>query len=909
MAFGTRLAEGRKFLVPEVIQTSSMDCGPATLSALLHGWGIPVSYGRLREACQTDVDGTSVDRLEDLAKSLGLDAAQVMLPADYFFDAVQKLSAIVVVRTPVGVPHFVVYWRQHGGAVQVMDPIAGRQLRSLSHFTDELFVHSQVVEEAVLLEFFGSESFRWPLSRRLSGLGLDPERIQRLFDGASRRQSWRGWAELDAAGRMVVELVSSGAVQAGQEATRILQELLDSEDPAEVIPDPYWSVVVAPPDPVTRNGSEQLVLRGAVLVVIYGKAPEAPEEQAQRITQLPHDLRSALSTPSPRPLRALLNLVPRGQLGLALVVASSLLMTAAMQLGLDALFRSMLQLAWYTRQPLHRLAVFAIAVAFVTAVGATTLLLAYQGMRLGRSLEIRLRAALFEKLPQLNERYFSSRPVSDMIERAHSLWRVRQLPSLVFDLLRGLCATGLTAAALGYFLPNHSLEILFLTVLGLAVPLGLQILLIPLDLRARTHAGSLSQSYLDALAGMTSVRTHVAERVVVRQHEKRLTDWAAARLKWLRFQVATQGLQLLVGYGTATWLVTRYLSQGGDAAGLLLVYFWAFGLLASTTEFAQLLLQYPEIRNVALRLLEPLQTPTDAAAAAGDSDRATASLAALATPVAIELKEVSVLVAGHPVLTRVSVDLEAGTHLAVVGASGTGKSTLIGLLLGFHHAASGTIRIDGKQVDQAQLVALRSQVAWVDPDIRLWNRSLFDNLHNGHAGSRTDQLAKTVATADLGGVIAGLPSGLAQRLGEGGKRVSGGEGQRVRLGRALLQERPRLVLLDEPFRGLDRGQREELLTRVRKTWAQTTLIFVSHDISSTLSFPKVLVFDQGHVVECGDPQVLANQPRSHYAALLAAERHVRGDVWAAASWQRMSVEDGRLIAEPGLAQQPEENRS
>src|SRR6185369_5478364 len=76
------MSSRRRWLAPEVIQTSAMDCGPAALKCLLEGFGVPVSYGRLREACQTAVDGTSIDTLETLAQSLGLDAEQVMMPAD-----------------------------------------------------------------------------------------------------------------------------------------------------------------------------------------------------------------------------------------------------------------------------------------------------------------------------------------------------------------------------------------------------------------------------------------------------------------------------------------------------------------------------------------------------------------------------------------------------------------------------------------------------------------------------------------------------------------------------------------------------------------------------------------------------------------------------------------------------------
>ncbi|MGH8567298.1 MAG: cysteine peptidase family C39 domain-containing protein, partial [Gammaproteobacteria bacterium] len=118
----------RRVLAPEVIQTSAMDCGPAALKCLLEGFGVAVSYGRLREACQTDVDGTSIDTLEELAKQLGLDVEQIMLPLDHLLLAESDtLPALVVVKLPTGFTHFVVVWRRHGRFVQVMDPASGRR--------------------------------------------------------------------------------------------------------------------------------------------------------------------------------------------------------------------------------------------------------------------------------------------------------------------------------------------------------------------------------------------------------------------------------------------------------------------------------------------------------------------------------------------------------------------------------------------------------------------------------------------------------------------------------------------------------------------------------------------------------------------------------------------------------------
>ncbi len=112
-----------RFFVPEVVQTSEMDCGPASLKALLEGFGISASYGRLREACQTEVDGTSIDVIEQVAIQLGLDAEQIMIPADHLLLTEAKaLPALVVVRLPNGMTHFIIIWSKHGRFIQVMDP-------------------------------------------------------------------------------------------------------------------------------------------------------------------------------------------------------------------------------------------------------------------------------------------------------------------------------------------------------------------------------------------------------------------------------------------------------------------------------------------------------------------------------------------------------------------------------------------------------------------------------------------------------------------------------------------------------------------------------------------------------------------------------------------------------------------
>src|SRR5260370_32461961 len=109
----------RRFFVPEIVQTSAMDCGPAVLKCLLEGFRIPVHFERLREACQTDIDGTSINALEAVAGQMGLEAEQMMLPQDHLILPGAAIPAIVVVTLPCGVTHFVLVWRLHGAGMQL----------------------------------------------------------------------------------------------------------------------------------------------------------------------------------------------------------------------------------------------------------------------------------------------------------------------------------------------------------------------------------------------------------------------------------------------------------------------------------------------------------------------------------------------------------------------------------------------------------------------------------------------------------------------------------------------------------------------------------------------------------------------------------------------------------------------
>src|SRR5580704_212715 len=219
-----------RFIVPEVVQTSNMDCGPATLKSLLEGFGIQANYGRLREACQTDVDGTSIDTIEEVANQLGLQAEQIMLPPDHvFLDQARALPAVAVVVQPNGNTHFLVVWRRHGGFVQLMDPAVGRRWVSAARFLDDLYVHKMPVPAGDWREYAGSEDFIGPLRHRIQRLGLS-DRAEEFLTTARNDDGWQSLAALDAATRMLESIASSGAIRRDAKTARLLESFLEESD-------------------------------------------------------------------------------------------------------------------------------------------------------------------------------------------------------------------------------------------------------------------------------------------------------------------------------------------------------------------------------------------------------------------------------------------------------------------------------------------------------------------------------------------------------------------------------------------------------------------------------------------------------------------------------------------------------
>jgi ABC-type transport system involved in cytochrome bd biosynthesis fused ATPase/permease subunit len=380
-----------------------------------------------------------------------------------------------------------------------------------------------------------------------------------------------------------------------------------------------------------------------------------------------------------------------------------------------------------------------------------------------------------------------------------------------------------------------------------------------------------------------------------------LVQWARASFGLQKLVARVESLQSLTGFALAAWLMLEYVLRAGEVSGALLLVYWSLNIPALGEEIAQAARQYPWQRNATLRLLEPLGAPDEQSAVHGPILPASTTDSKLGRVSSIqmnsiELRAVTVRAAGRTILEEIDLKIASGEHVAIVGASGAGKSSLLGLLLGWHRAALGEVRVGGELLESELINRLRAATAWVDPAVQLWNRSVLENLCYGNGEVVPN--ARLLEDAALRQLLENLQDGLQTELGESGALVSGGEGQRVRFGRALLRPGVQLALLDEPFRGLDRSTRRRLLARARAHWQDATLLCVTHDLSETLTFPRVLVIEGGRIVQDGGPQDLALQTDSRYRTLVEAEEELHEGLWSSRAWRQLRLEHGQLIEFP-----------
>ncbi|SFU87630.1 ABC transporter ATP-binding protein [Alicyclobacillus macrosporangiidus] len=231
---------------------------------------------------------------------------------------------------------------------------------------------------------------------------------------------------------------------------------------------------------------------------------------------------------------------------------------------------------------------------------------------------------------------------------------------------------------------------------------------------------------------------------------------------------------------------------------------------------------------------------------------------------------------GEPVLHDIHFELRPGERLGIVGRTGSGKSSISRLLLRLYNLDSGVIRLGGVDIRELRLDTLYERVGMVTQDVQLFDGTLRDNLTLFNPGVPEAEILAVVDRLGLRPLLDRLPEGLDTRLAAGGSSLSAGEAQLVALTRVFLTK-PSLVILDEPSSRLDPATEATLQTAIDHLLEHCTGIVIAHRLSTLAKVDKILVLGQGRMLEFGDRAALADDPASHFAALLRKDRL---EVWA-----------------------------
>jgi ATP-binding cassette subfamily B protein len=224
---------------------------------------------------------------------------------------------------------------------------------------------------------------------------------------------------------------------------------------------------------------------------------------------------------------------------------------------------------------------------------------------------------------------------------------------------------------------------------------------------------------------------------------------------------------------------------------------------------------------------------------------------------------------GQQVFENLNLRIRSGEKVGLVGPSGAGKSTLFTLLHRFYDIDKGEIRIDGQRISRITQESLWNAIATVPQDTALFNRSLLENIRYGRPDATDEEVWRAAMDARCNSFVEALPEGLDTIVGDRGLRLSGGQRQRISIARAFLKNAP-ILLLDEATSALDSESEEAIRETLERLMAGRTVIAIAHRLSTLRRFDRIVVIDDGRVVEDGPPGALMEKG-GHFSRLVKRE--------------------------------------
>ena len=488
----------------------------------------------------------------------------------------------------------------------------------------------------------------------------------------------------------------------------------------------------------------------------------------------------------------------------------------------------------------------------ITIIGvAMNILLGYFGARITTNIVRDIRDDLFEKIQTFSHSEYESIGVSSLITRTTNdayqimlfmgnILRLGFMTPVMF--IASLYMVMRTSPSLGMYVLG-ALPFLLLAVVGIAR------LSEPLSKKQQKNLDGINGILRENLSGLRVIRAFVNEKFEESRFNKVNETYTKSSKSLFRLMAATQpGFFFLFNIVMVLiiWSGTVQISHGDLEVGNLIAFIeYIFHALFSFMLFASVFMMYPRAAVSASRIQEALDMEPAIREEEGVTETATKGY--------LEFKNVTFAYPGHaesPVIRNVSFKASPGETVAFIGSTGSGKSTLIQLIPRFYDVSEGEILIDGVNVKDYQLSALRNKIGYIPQKALLFTGTIADNLRYGKEDATLEEMERAIDIAQATEFVSQKPQGYDEPLSEGGTNFSGGQKQRLAIARAIIRN-PEIYIFDDSFSALDYQTDANLRARLKKETTESTVLIVAQRVGTIMHADRIVVLNEGDVVGIG----------------------------------------------------------